>query len=53
MPSLDGIDSQRLINTMEEFSQRLHDEFDRLVTEIGSSTSVIDGRDPLAIAGGS
>ena len=53
MPSLDGIDGPHVIEMMGAFSRRLHREFDRLVTEVGSSATVIDGRDPLAIAGGS
>ena len=53
IPALDGIDQQKLIDTMETFSQRLQEEFDRLVKEVRTSAEVIDGRDPLAIAGGS
>ena len=53
IPTLDGIDQQKLIDTMETFSQRLQEEFDRLVKEVRTSAEVIDGRDPLAIAGGS
>ena len=53
MPSLDGVDRQDLIDTMASFSNKLHDEFDRLVADAKPSVALIDGRDPLAIAGGS
>ena len=51
MPSLDDIDRQDLIDTMASFSNKLHDEFDRLVADAKPSVALIDGRDPLAIAG--
>ena len=53
MPSLDGVDRQRLIDTMASFSRELYDDFDRLVADAKPSVTLIDGRDPLAIAGGS
>ena len=38
---------------MASFSDKLHDEFDRLVADAKPSVALIEGRDPLAIAGGS